>query len=520
MNLVTQMTALPQAHVAGSAFVHVSGVIMVIGNQSSSHEFCRLYSCIRSFGIRDFREWKIKSARGIAKNSSSTVIALLTVFMSVFVAPIYSLVTFVLPCHQVSSEFFKYVLGPSTCNDRRYQLLSYIIELALIVPPTLVVPMEDMLFMEALRTVNYYVSVLKKCQLLSHQINLVTQMTSLPQAHIAGSGIIIAGLYTITNSQGTVPLILYVMSIIFTFEVIVFIFVLLDAASSGLICSKSFIRTVKAWPISRNGLFRRYIRSLAPLRIYAGPFHVVDKKRWKSTSSTGVVQSSSGVVITLVICFICVVMLPILSLVTFVLPCPQVSSKFFKFFLGPSTCNGRKYQLLSYVIELGLLTPPALVLAFQNILFMGALETIHLHVSALITLSKSPNTRSPERRWNILFFYRQCQLFSRQMNLVTQMTTLPQAHVAVLLSLQTIFFIFVLLNAASSGFIVSKSFLRAVKKWPISKNGLFRRYIRSLPPLRIYAGPFHVVDKKRAPLLLRFCLQRTTFLIVQARGSV
>jgi len=159
-------------------------------------------------------------------------------------------------------------------------------------------------------------------------------------------------------------------------------------------------------------------------------------------------------------------------------------------------------------------------------------------------MTNSFKHRNFEDRWEILRSYRQCQVFNNLINKVSQFTALPQAQIAgssiiigslyttvisngriptivyigsVFFTVETVFYVFLLFDLASTGLIASKSFLRSLRKWPYSRNSLFRRYIKSLQPLRIYTGPFHVVDKGRAPALLRFCLQRTIFLVVKTR---
>jgi len=147
-------------------------------------------------------------------------------------------------------------------------------------------------------------------------------------------------------------------------------------------------------------------------------------------------------------------------------------------------------------------------------------------------------------RWKTLLLYRKCEVFTRLINLVCQMCILPQAQVtgagfiigglytaivshghipnfvyilSIILTVLITLYLLILLDIASRGFGASKLFLGSIKKWPLCRDSVFRKYSRSLRPLKIYTGPFHVVDKGRAPALLRFCLQRTTFLVVNSR---
>jgi len=96
---------------------------------------------------------------------------------------------------------------------------------------------------------------------------------------------------------------------------------------------------------------------------------------------------------------------------------------------------------------------------------------------------------------------------------------------SVFLAIFVAIFIYVVLEVASKVMLKSKAFTASTHKWTTCyTNGdraqarIVKRYIRSLTPAKIYMGPFHVVDKSRGPALLRFCLQRTTFLIVKGRA--
>lgn len=74
--------------------------------------------------------------------------------------------------------------------------------------------------------------------------------------------------------------------------------------------------------------------------------------------------------------------------------------------------------------------------------------------------------------------------------------------------------IFALLDVASKTLLSSQSLLSSLYK-SSSKSSLVQKYIKSRHPLRIYMGPFHVVDRGRAPALIRFWLQRTMLLVVK-----
>jgi len=93
--------------------------------------------------------------------------------------------------------------------------------------------------------------------------------------------------------------------------------------------------------------------------------------------------------------------------------------------------------------------------------------------------------------------------------------------ISVFFSMFVVVFIYIVLDVASKGTLVSKVVLKSFTKWKIQRENapLLKKVIKSLYPVKIHMGPFQVVDKGRAPALLRFCLQRTTFLIFKSRST-
>lgn len=80
--------------------------------------------------------------------------------------------------------------------------------------------------------------------------------------------------------------------------------------------------------------------------------------------------------------------------------------------------------------------------------------------------------------------------------------------------------IFATLDLASRVLLLSNSILYAVKNWRLSRTSVVKKFITSMQPIRVYAGPFNVVDRQRGPALLRFCLHRTLLLVVQTRTKI
>lgn len=85
------------------------------------------------------------------------------------------------------------------------------------------------------------------------------------------------------------------------------------------------------------------------------------------------------------------------------------------------------------------------------------------------------------------------------------------------LCFQCVCFNFAMMDLCSRCLLLSKSFLSAMRK-PANGSKEMKKYLASMRPLRIYLGPFHIVDRSRGPITLRFCLQRTFFLVVKSKS--
>lgn len=88
----------------------------------------------------------------------------------------------------------------------------------------------------------------------------------------------------------------------------------------------------------------------------------------------------------------------------------------------------------------------------------------------------------------------------------------------IVLSLLTLaLFIFFLLDCASRPFLLSRNVVTICEKgW--RSCSWSEKFLKSCQPIALRIGPFHMIDRERAPLMMRFCLQRTFFLTVGARN--
>jgi len=113
----------------------------------------------------------------------------------------------------------------------------------------------------------------RKCQIFTTVLNAFSQTYLLPTIQITNSALLIACLFTAIMARGKIPMVFYVLITAFMFIVAGFGFLVLDVASRGFLHSKRFISCLKTWPLHKNGLFRKYIKSFPALRIQTGPFH-------------------------------------------------------------------------------------------------------------------------------------------------------------------------------------------------------------------------------------------------------
>jgi len=84
-------------------------------------------------------------------------------------------------------------------------------------------------------------------------------------------------------------------------------------------------------------------------------------------------------------------------------------------------------------------------------------------------------------------------------------------------SLVCIAFIVTAMEVASKPMLLSRSVLNLWKRRPGRKCRWFIKFSRSCKPIYCRIGGFHAVDRSRAPIFIRFCLQRTFFLVFKTR---
>lgn len=71
------------------------------------------------------------------------------------------------------------------------------------------------------------------------------------------------------------------------------------------------------------------------------------------------------------------------------------------------------------------------------------------------------------------------------------------------------------LDYGSRPLMFSRRLLFVEKKWITCE--WTKRYLKSCPVISLKVGMFHKMDRDRGPATLRFCLQRTFFLVVQSK---
>ncbi|CAL8146865.1 unnamed protein product [Orchesella dallaii] len=245
--------------------------------------------------------------------------------------------------------------------------------------------------------------------------------------------------------------------------------------------------------------------------------------------------------------FTCSLLDPLVfPLAVFIFPCHQFSSSVIAFF-KPDSCFSLTFQIISFFIEGVLLFIPLVLWGIQVIVYGITVQMWNGKVKSLKSAAKFVTSRNnQQKQWKTVLFYRKCQVYTSVINAFSQQFLLPAVQVfgaafiiagmytviisdgklpMLMFSSLVIFtvvlasFCFVVLDVSSKGLLYSKSFINTLNKWPLHRNGVFRRYIKSLPCLKLYMGPFHAVDRGRGPALLKFCLQRTMFFVFKSRAA-
>lgn len=95
----------------------------------------------------------------------------------------------------------------------------------------------------------------------------------------------------------------------------------------------------------------------------------------------------------------------------------------------------------------------------------------------------------------------------------------------ILFTVLVVIFVFFSLDVGSRPMLLSTKLLSSWKKlggivhhYPRGKCW-WTKFFKSCRPIHMYMGPFHVVDRQRAVILMRFCLQRTFFFVVKTRSA-
>lgn len=174
------------------------------------------------------------------------------------------------------------------------------------------------------------------------------------------------------------------------------------------------------------------------------------------------------------------------------------------------------------------------------------LHSIHVNISIIQSRSKSNGTRKIEffERVKLAMAYRQLQIIVGLCDNCFQQFSWPNIQfmgssilISVLYSVLMFYkifpanvllmmvstctitgiFIFSIFDYGSRPYVASRKFLaRCTKQWRLFP--WTRAFFRSCRPIYFKIGQFHRMDRGRGPSLIRFCLQRTFFLMVQSKN--
>lgn len=75
-----------------------------------------------------------------------------------------------------------------------------------------------------------------------------------------------------------------------------------------------------------------------------------------------------------------------------------------------------------------------------------------------------------------------------------------------------------ILDYGSKPIVKSDQLLETIVGWE-KPSPMWQVCLRSCQPVALKMGPFHKIDKGRVPAMVRFCLQRTFFFVVNTNGK-
>jgi len=126
----------------------------------------------------------------------------------------------------------------------------------------------------------------------------------------------------------------------------------------------------------------------------------------RSKNSHSKIEIFQELTVTIVTLSVLLVIIPVLTLVTFIFPCEQFSSGAFAV-VFPSSCSSFLFQTLSYFCETLMLTSTVIIAGIEAIIFITGVTSV---ISQLKHLKHTMiGSRIPLK--NILKSYKNCQLF-------------------------------------------------------------------------------------------------------------
>lgn len=145
--------------------IHVGGVMVTYSGNQYSTELCQLYSGVLNF-LKDKSHNVLKQyLRGNNKNNSLLSLALIVDVMdfsgNLFIYLILLLICFMFPCHTFTSKLAKLFFKTQVCYRIVFQVIGIFVELALVIPCTLLGGGQSVLLGETVNEINRYIASLK-----------------------------------------------------------------------------------------------------------------------------------------------------------------------------------------------------------------------------------------------------------------------------------------------------------------------------------------------------------------------
>lgn len=237
-----------------------------------------------------------------------------------------------------------------------------------------------------------------------------------------------------------------------------------------------------------------------------------------------------------------VVIIPIISVVFPCLYNRKVYMHIFEF------CESYQFRLFLYVLNTLLLFPIGVISSIGTVSMLASMNQLTNSLNEIkYLINLNFISQGPGRCYDLAMCYRKVQLIANLVNNCYQVFVWPTYEIISSIGIMALLYALLIFDQYLNGlfkvvliitivtmacvvwvpliigsqclcvskFIIfklqqKKNNVRGVDKWK-------KRFLKSSTPITLRIGPFHAMNKKRIPCLIRFILQRTFFLVLKTK---